>query len=473
MGKIVSLPRTNHRRTWPALLFLLSLLPSALPAQERAPERPLNILLLSSYSQNYASAQELQAGLNDVLNYRAGTHNMYVEYFDSARIPDEKTGRNFAEHLRAKYEDIRFDHVLVWHVTAINFIHQHPDLFPDAKVISFEGPRMADTGDESWFNVEQDFDGALAEVKRLYAPSKLYVILETVDVNARTRLSNFERAHALHMPEVPVEYLTDRPLAEVTELLEREHPRGTAAIYLLSFTSISGQPTSPNDVYIWLSARTTIPIFSFWQTLLGNGLPGGLVFSHRQAGRSVGHIVLEPETVDLMAPLDTDILAYDWQLLEKWGIDTDLVPEGTLVINRPENILYTYRYEVSAVAVTLLLLTGLSLTLAKAVFTRNLAVAELRVERQSLESTVAERTRDLAQANEVLNQKNAELQQSLSEVKTLQGFIPICSYCKNVRHDQGYWQQVEAYISAQTDARFSHSICPKCLTTHFPDVHLS
>jgi hypothetical protein len=56
-------------------------------------------------------------------------------------------------------------------------------------------------------------------------------------------------------------------------------------------------------------------------------------------------------------------------------------------------------------------------------------------------------------------------------VKTLQGFIPICSYCKNVRHDTGYWQRVEAYISAQTDARFSHCICPDCMKEHHPDVH--
>jgi len=49
-----------------------------------------------------------------------------------------------------------------------------------------------------------------------------------------------------------------------------------------------------------------------------------------------------------------------------------------------------------------------------------------------------------------------------SEVTVLSGLLPICSYCKSIRDDQNYWQQLEAYVSTRTDARFSHSICPKC-----------
>lgn len=55
-----------------------------------------------------------------------------------------------------------------------------------------------------------------------------------------------------------------------------------------------------------------------------------------------------------------------------------------------------------------------------------------------------------------------ELQAALTEVRTLRGFLPICSYCKNIRNDDNYWQTVEAYISTHTDTQFSHSICPAC-----------
>jgi PAS domain S-box-containing protein len=55
-----------------------------------------------------------------------------------------------------------------------------------------------------------------------------------------------------------------------------------------------------------------------------------------------------------------------------------------------------------------------------------------------------------------------ELQAALAEVRTLQEFLPICSYCKRIRDDENYWHSVEAYISQHTDTRFSHGICPSC-----------
>jgi hypothetical protein len=56
-----------------------------------------------------------------------------------------------------------------------------------------------------------------------------------------------------------------------------------------------------------------------------------------------------------------------------------------------------------------------------------------------------------------------ELRESLANVRALQGLIPICSHCKRVRDDAGFWQQVEAYVQARSGAKFSHSICPACM----------
>jgi DNA-binding response OmpR family regulator len=61
-----------------------------------------------------------------------------------------------------------------------------------------------------------------------------------------------------------------------------------------------------------------------------------------------------------------------------------------------------------------------------------------------------------------LAQRVRELEEALSRVKTLQGLLPICSYCKKIRDDRNYWQQVEGYISDHSQAQFSHGICPEC-----------
>jgi len=62
------------------------------------------------------------------------------------------------------------------------------------------------------------------------------------------------------------------------------------------------------------------------------------------------------------------------------------------------------------------------------------------------------------------------LETALSEVDTLRGILPICSFCKKVRDDTGYWEKVEVYIHKHSQADFSHGICPECLVEHYPDV---
>ena len=59
-----------------------------------------------------------------------------------------------------------------------------------------------------------------------------------------------------------------------------------------------------------------------------------------------------------------------------------------------------------------------------------------------------------------------ELERALTQVKRLEGLLPICSYCKRIRNEQDYWERVDAYISQHANVRFSHNICPECYEKH-------
>jgi len=69
-----------------------------------------------------------------------------------------------------------------------------------------------------------------------------------------------------------------------------------------------------------------------------------------------------------------------------------------------------------------------------------------------------------------LEKKNNKLQRALDEIKTLQGIIPICGSCKNIRDDEGFWNQVEVYFTERSDAMFSHSVCPGCKEKLYADI---
>ena len=71
-------------------------------------------------------------------------------------------------------------------------------------------------------------------------------------------------------------------------------------------------------------------------------------------------------------------------------------------------------------------------------------------------------------AEEAKNNVIGDLEKAMSEIKTLKGLIPICSSCKKIRDDQGFWQAVEVYIRDRTEAEFSHGICPDCARKLYP-----
>jgi DNA-binding response OmpR family regulator len=80
---------------------------------------------------------------------------------------------------------------------------------------------------------------------------------------------------------------------------------------------------------------------------------------------------------------------------------------------------------------------------------------------EELRARVAVGARVLA-LQQKLAERVGELQDALASVKQLRGLLPICSYCKRIRDDNQYWQQVEGYITDHSDAKFSHGICPSC-----------
>lgn len=99
---------------------------------------------------------------------------------------------------------------------------------------------------------------------------------------------------------------------------------------------------------------------------------------------------------------------------------------------------------------------------------RQLAEKELANHQENLEKLVAKRTDELRTANKVLDKDRQQLQKALSEIKVLRGILPICSFCKNIRNDEGYYEQIEGYIHKHSGVDFSHTICPPCVKKHYP-----
>ncbi len=158
--------------------------------------------------------------------------------------------------------------------------------------------------------------------------------------------------------------------------------------------------------------------------------------------------------IEHLAQNDANVLLLDLSLPDSQGIET-LFKINELYQDIPIIVLTGTDDEELAVRAVR---EGAQDYLVKGEVTGNLLIRAIRyaIERKKLE-----RARE-----KLIN----ELQDALDRIKTLEGLIPICSYCKKVRDDQGYWNQVESYIQEHTAAEFSHGICPDCMEKLYADL---
>jgi hypothetical protein len=456
-----------------AILLLLQGLCKPAPPQALALEasNKLDILFISSFSKNIPAQAEFESGLDRSLEFSKGRTNLYFEFMDIPRLNEKNINAIFPGFLQKKYEAIEFDLVVGWADAACNILPENTSLFANAHRVYVEGPTeggdngLADPGKETEIVIQDDYRKSLQEVVRLESPKKIFVIGTTRDKVAQERITRFQNSladteHSL----IQVEYLLDQPMEQVAETLERIPAKDTVAFYLLMFSDGKGVNMTPYDVVQHLASRSAVPIYSYWESLMGSGVVGGYVLSVEMIGYHLGKSFLSISRGEEVAEFSPLRHVYDWNALLRWELTGTELPAEAIVLNRPPDILQHYLWQIVSTGVVFIVLSILSLFLIRALKLRNTAVHELDLERKNLKKMVAARTEELVTAN-------TELQYTLDEVKTLRGILPLCSFCKKIRNDQGDWEEIETYINIHSEADISHSVCPECLKKHYPEVH--
>ena len=138
----------------------------------------------------------------------------------------------------------------------------------------------------------------------------------------------------------------------------------------------------------------------------------------------------------------------DWMMPE---IDGAELTRRTRALNRPSP---TYITLLTARVDRLSIVSGLQAG-ANDYLTKPVDLNELRAR--------VEAARQMVDLQLQLAARVSELEEALSQVRRLEGLLPICAYCKKVRDEEDYWQEVEDYVCAHSEASFSHGVCPHCL----------
>ena len=208
-------------------------------------------------------------------------------------------------------------------------------------------------------------------------------------------------------------------------------------------------------------------IISMEDVYLGEGVLGGYVTSGFAQGKVAANLTLQilqgnsPSSIPLVKVSPNEFM-FNYPQLERLGITISQLPAKSIILNRPQSFYERYKLRIWVAVLFLIFQTFAIFALTQNILKRKKAEASLQKARDDLEQRVIERTTELSESN-------AELQKALDEVKTLRGIIPICSNCKKIRDDQGFWKQIELYIMAHSEAEFSHGICQECAKKLYPE----
>lgn len=368
------------------------------------------VLFLSSFHKDLPAQRQLEAGFTRVLGASAAMNDVYVEFLDSQRLPQQDVIEGMVALIERKYRNVRFDAVIAWGLPAARFAASIRHTIGHPRLIFVEVDKDAAASlsdpaeDDLTIVASPQYAESLAEALRISRVERLVVIGDTKTTTGQIRLAGFREGLARLGRTIPVDEVFDRPLDEVVER-SAHLPPGSAIFYLLTFSDGRGHNLTPFAAAQQISAVANAPIFTAWESLMGSGVIGGRVLSMDMVGEGLGKIVLALQQGLRASPPDSVMrTVYDWPQLEHWGWDESMLPAGAVVLNRSPSLLQQYYWQILTIVIFIAVLSILAAFLARAVQTRNSALMALSKERTLLAQRVTERTAELARSNAELEQ---------------------------------------------------------------------
>ena len=437
----------------PAVVFIIiSHAYGAWCNEERNPRR---ILILNSYHHGFPWTDSIIRSIRGVFEEQGMPADFYIEYMDTKRYLSEPYLAQLYATYKFKYTSLSFDCIISTDDDSLAFLMKHRGALFGKTPVVFAGINRRDVLqalDRNFFTgiMEEDSpEETLRLIKHLHPGIKKIYVISDYTTTGRARYNAVQSVVPLFRdiafqfsPDLPV----DGVLADVDKLDEE-----TPVLLMAFFKDSTGRDFSYSGFSRKLNEHVKGPVYTVAVNYVGSGIIGGVVNSPEKQGSEAAAMAIRilngesPENIAVITKVRNSAVI-DYAEAVKKDVDISLIPEGTEIINRPHGfydfIVQHWIYVITIVSV-FLLLTVIILTVSI------IAVARINRQRKKIVS---------------------ELATALIEVKTLSGLLPICSSCKKIRDDSGYWSQIEMYLEEHSDAEFTHSLCPDCARRLYPDI---
>ncbi len=453
-----------HRQSFAILFFLLAGFLLALPQPSQATSPPPEILLVNSYHEGYKGTDDIVAGFRSILNTSLPDVSIKTEYLDSKNNSGEVYNKKLVELLRTKYRENHFELIVATDDYAFNIVEKYYDeLFASTPVVfcgtnAFDLKRLTGKADFVGVDERPSFKETIELITQLRPQTRRIVVIHDDSLVGQINSATFRLEAAGFTQKIEFEYLAgllEEDLLDRIQTLSSD----TAVFYFASFImDHKGHVYSSGDALKNLAAHSPVPIFGGWEFNLGHGIIGGKLINLFEHGTLAGSLAVEiltehnPDSLPKLSPSPNQFMFDDLEL-QRFEIKDKQLPPESIIINRPPTFYQQNRADIFiALSVLLTIIVSGSFVI--------LYQSRLRL-RKSYEEQL--------QIEKSLRASQADLEQAMAEVKTLRGILPICSFCKKIRDEEGEYTQIEMYIHKHSGVDFSHTVCPNCMKKHYPE----
>ena len=444
-------------------------------------EEKKNILILNSYHQGYKWTNDEIHGVVDALAPVRDKIKIYIEYMGTKWLSNDQYFEQLNRLLKFKYQNIRFDVIVLSDNDALNFMVKYRDgIFGRVPTVFcginyFKDDDLKGQPFYTGINETADIKTNLETILRLHpATKKIIIVNDTTPSNKRLD-TEFAKVLPAFRDRVIFEFLDDIKMDKLLEKVENL-PSGNILYYTTFFFDKAGKFYEYDESIRLISQRAKVPVYGTWDFSLGHGIVGGLLTSGYDQGRSAGEMalrILKGEKIGNIPVLrkSPNRYMFDYQQMKRFGIKRSALPPGSIVINEPVSFYAVHKGLVWGTLAGIIGLIFVVIVLLFNIRQRKKAEKALREARDELEDRVRERTSELVDSNnhlvsEIAERKQAEALLKESEEK-YRKFFNTSRDCVFITSKDGSWIDLnEAAVEI-----FGYSSREELMQVKIPDLY--
>lgn len=428
------------------------------PPQQVNPDK--HVLIINSYHKGYPWTDSTLDGIESVLKDGKNNIEMHIEFMDSKRVVDKNYFNRLFLYYRSKFDQVRFNLIIVSDNDAFNFVLSHRDaLFPNIPVVFCGVNSLNVTGQRKLpfvTGVVEHYDilATLEVALKQFPSTKEIIAVNNATSIGAVKKQMFNEAMAAIGKNLKSTIIDDPILADFENLI-KEKGKDCIVLLLGSFKEKNGAIV-PVEMSTPILARYDVPLYGILEHYLGYGIIGGKLINGYHQGvlaAQMGIKILQGEAV-YRVPIEhksPNLYMFDYNQMVRFGINQGSLPEGSVVVNAPKTPFKQSNTQSNKNNTMIWAAIAVFICLGVIVILLSLYVRSRRSAEESLEKLSVDMEKRVEARTEELMRTNADLRTKITEIKNADASLTE----NQLKHWTLFQQAPNPVFIIDEEARFS------------------